>query len=157
MGEKFSSALGQLCSSALPCQKKDGTFIPPFCCQLSTRSLRLEVLFADLLEVLCHANAQVHVRFVQALRHHDDTLDCRGVLDDDLVDIHAEVLVDLRGDRQTVEAILNLVGRGAIALNLVLDVLALSAKCGDKVLEHTDFVERKGNADLHDYCPPLEQ
>lgn len=122
----------------------------PFCVVSSTRSLRLEVLLADFLEVLCHAHAQTHVGLIETLRHRDDTLDCRGVLDDDLVDIHAEVLVDLRGDRQAVEAILDLVGRRAVSLDLVLDVLALSAKCGDKVLEYTDFIERERDLDFHD-------
>ena len=141
MGEKFSSALGQLCSSALPYQKKDGTFVPPFCCQLSTRSLRLEVLLADFLEVFRHAKAQSHVRFVQALRRCDDTTDRGAVLDDHIVHIGDEPLVDLGRELQPVEAIIDLVRYGAIALHLGGDLLGLATECGNDLLQRVNFVE----------------
>lgn len=141
MGEKFSSALGQLCSSALPYQKKDGTFVPPFCVVSSTRSLCLEVLLADLLEVLCHAHAERHVRFVQALRSSDDTADCSAVLDDHIVHIGDEPLVDLGRELQPVEAIVDLVRNGAVAFDLVLDLLGLATECGNDLLQRVNFVE----------------
>lgn len=150
MGEKFSSALGQLCSSALPCQKKkDGTFVPPFVVS-STRSLRLEVLLADLLEVLCHAHAERHVRFVQALRRCDDTTDRGAVLDDDLIHIGDETLINLARERQPVEAILNLVRDGAVTLHFGGDILGLTAECGNNLLESIDFVEAEGDLEFHD-------
>lgn len=151
MGEKFSSALGQLCSSALPCQKKkDGTFVPPFCCQLSTRSLRLEVLCRHFLEILCHAHAQIHVGLIEALRHRDDALDGRSVVGDNLVHIDNEVLVDLRGELQPVEAIVDLVRDRPVTLDLVLDLLCLAAECGDDLLESADFVDVERDSDFHD-------
>ena len=118
-------------------------FVPPFCVVSSTRSLRLEVLFADILEVFRHAKAQSHVRFVQALRCCDDTTDRGAVLDDDLIHIGDETLINLARERQPVEAILNLVREGAVALDLVLDLLGLTAKRSNDILEYTDFVERE--------------
>lgn len=149
MGEKFSSALGQLCSSALPCKKR-WDFRPTLYCQQYLRFLRLEVLFADLLEVLGHSKAQSHVRFVQALRRCDDTTDRGAVLDDDLIHIGDETLINLARERQPVEAILNLVREGAVALDLVLDLLGLTAKRSNDILEYTDFVERERDLDFHD-------
>lgn len=142
MGEKFSSALGQLCSSALPCQKKKmGRLSHPFCVVSSTRSLRLEVLLADLLEVLGHSKAQSHVRFVQAFRRCDDTTDRGAVLDDHIVHIGDEPLVNLRRELQPVEAIVDLVRDRPVTLDLVLDLLGLAAECGNDLLQRVNFVE----------------
>ena len=150
MGEKFSSALGQLCSSALPYQKKGGTNVPPFCCKLSTRSLRLEVLLADFLEVFRHAKVQSHVRFVQALRRCDDTTDRGAVLDDHIVHIGDKVLIDLGRELQPVEAIVDLVRDGAVTLDLVLDLLGLATERGNDLLQRANFVERERDLNFHD-------
>lgn len=152
MGEKFSSALGQLCSSALPCQKKDGTFVPPFLlCQLSTRSLRLEVLFVDLLEILADGHDQAHVGLIETLCGGDNALDRAAVLDDDLVAIQHEVLVDLQRELGITEkADVDLRRGRAVTLYLGDDLLGLAAESFDELLCHTDLVVGKGNADLHD-------
>jgi len=65
------------------------------------------------------------------------------VLDDDLIHIGDETLINLARERQPVEAILNLVREGAVALDLVLDLLGLTAKRSNDILEYTDFVERE--------------
>lgn len=127
-----------------------GRLSHPFCVVSSTLSLRLEVLLADFLEVLGHSKAQSHVRFVQALRRCDDTTDRGAVLDDDLIHIGDETLINLARERQPVEAILNLVREGAVALDLVLDLLGLTAKRSNDILEYTDFVERERDLDFHD-------
>lgn len=127
-----------------------GRLSHPFCVVSSTLSLRLEVLLADILEVFRHAHAERHVRFVQALRSSDDTADCSAVLDDDLIHIGDETLINLARERQPVEAILNLVREGAVALDLVLDLLGLTAKRSNDILEYTDFVERERDLDFHD-------
>lgn len=134
-----------------------GRLSHPFCVVSSTRSLRLEVLLADLLEVLGHSKAQSHVRFVQAFRRCDDTTDRGAVLNDDLIHIGDETLINLARERQPVEAILNLVRDRPVTLDLVLDLLGLAAECGDDLLESADFVEAERDSDFHDYCPPLEQ
>ena len=65
------------------------------------------------------------------------------MLDDDLIHIGDETLINLARERQPVEAILNLVREGAVALDLVLDLLGLTAKRSNDILEYTDFVERE--------------
>lgn len=159
MGEKFSSALGQLCSSALPYQKKKmGRLSHPFCVVSSTRSLRLEVLLVDLLEVLVDGHDEAHVGLIETLCGSDDTLDRAAVLDDDLVGIQHEVLVDLQRELGITEkADVDLRRGRAVTLDLGNDLLRLATKGLDELLCHTDLVVGKGNADLHDYCPPLEQ
>ena len=142
MGEKFSSALGQLCSSALPCQKKKmGRLSHPFLLSSTRSSLRFEVLLRHLLEVLGHIKAQSHVRFVQALRRCDDTTDRGAVLDDHIVHIGDKVLIDLGRELQPVEAIIDLVRYSAIALHLGGDVLGLATECGNDLLQRVNFVE----------------
>lgn len=151
MGEKFSSALGQLCSSALPCQKKRWDVCPTLFVVSSTRSLRLEVLFVDLLEVLADGHNQAHVGLIEPLGGGNESLDRAAVLDDDLVAIQHEVLVDLQRELGITEkADVDLRRGRAVTLYLGDDLLGLATESFDELLCHTDLVVGKGNADLHD-------